>query len=218
MESKYEEIVKEIKRITRPFRHKVYWGTVNTVDQFKAALGYDFGQWVRTVMYEELFQWMEEIEPSKLDALEISSGNTWQRFPFKSFTETHYPEFNICEECLDRKFDLIIADQVFEHLLWPYRAGKNVYEMLNPGGYFIITTPFLIRVHEAPVDYTRWTETGLKYFLAECGFPLDKIRTGSWGNRNCVKVNLNKWVDRGWFRPMHKEADYPVSVWALAQK
>ena len=62
-------------------------------------------------------------------------------------------------------FDLIIAEQVFEHLKWPYRAAKNVYRMLRPGGSFLITTPFLVRCHEMPDDCTRWTDTELKNFL-----------------------------------------------------
>ena len=38
------------------------------------------------------------------------------------------------EQTLDRRFDLIIAEQVLEHVQWPYRAVKNIRAMLNPGG------------------------------------------------------------------------------------
>lgn len=182
------------------------------------AVGYDYGHWTRTVMYRECFALLRELGPERLDALEISAGDKFQALGFKSFTEANYPAFDICEGALDRQYDLIIADQVFEHLLWPYRAARNVHAMLKPGGYFLITTPFLIRRHPIPYDCTRWTETGLQYFLAEAGFPLDSTRTFAWGNRACVKANFRRWARRGWFGSLRNEADFPVTVWALAQK
>ena len=113
---------------------------------------------------------------------------------------------------------VVIADQVFEHLPWPYRAVQNVYQMVKPGGYFLISTPFLIRMHAVPIDCSRWTETGLKHFLAEGGFPLEQTVTGAWGNRACVKANFTRWARRGWFGSLRNEADFPVTVWALARK
>jgi len=181
-------------------------------------VGYDYRHWTRPVMYKRCTEMLDVIGVQDLDALEISAGQYWRTLNFKSFTEANYPEFDICSDVLDRQFDIIIADQVFEHLLWPWRAAKNVYSMLCPGGYFLITTPFLIKVHAIPNDCTRWTETGMKYFLAEAGFLLDEIKTDSWGNRSCVKANFSKWARKGWFGSLRNEPDFPVVVWALAKK
>lgn len=183
-----------------------------------AAVGYDYQHWSRAAMYPQAFALIEELGPQQLDVLEISAGERFRKIPFRSYTEANYPDYDVCERPLDQKFDLIIADQVFEHLLWPYRAGRNVYEMLRPGGYFFNATPFLVLVHEIPYDCTRWTETGMRYFLAECGFPLETTRTYSWGNRACVKANFTPWARRGWFGSLKNERRYPVTVWALAQK
>lgn len=182
------------------------------------AVHYDYGHWARTVLYQECFKLVRELKPSELDVLEISAGKIWQPLGFRSYTEANYPEFDICSMALPKQFDLVIADQVFEHLLWPYRAGRNVYEMTKPGGHFLVTTPFLIKVHEVPVDCSRWTELGMKHLLAECGFPIEKIRTGSWGNRACVKANFDGWARQGWFNSLENEPEFPVSVWALATK
>ncbi|PPS46163.1 methyltransferase type 12 [Chroococcidiopsis sp. TS-821] len=185
--------------------------------RFLKMIRYDYNLWVRIITNRECFKLLKELELSKLNALEIS-GNRYRQLGFQSYTQVNYPEFDICKERLPQTFNIIIAEQVFEHLLWPYRAGKNVYDMLEPGGYFLISTPFLVRIHNCPVDCSRWTETGLKYLLAECGFPLESIRTSSWGNRECVKANFKDWVLFGWYRPLHNEPNYPVQVWALAQK
>lgn len=192
--------------------------TLNFVKKMLRAVNYDYGHWTRTVMHKECDRMLAEIGIHDKDALEISAGGHWRTLPFKSFTEANYPEFDICKDKLDRQFDVIIADQVFEHLLWPYRAAHNVHAMLKPGGYFLVSTPFLIRVHAIPYDCSRWTELGMKHFLAECGFPIESIRTGSWGNRACVKANFKRWARRGWFRSLKNEADFPVTIWALAQK
>jgi hypothetical protein len=185
----------------------------------KELLGIDNVQWGRLVMNRETRKLIQGLDPDKLSTLEVS-GEYWGSLGiFKRYRSIYYPEFDLCDSVLPDKFDLVIAEQVFEHLLWPYRAGKNVYSMLNQGGHLLITTPFLIRVHDAPVDCTRWTETGIRYFLAECGFPLETIQTGSWGNRACVKANYKRWVNyKPLIHSLRNEHEFPYVVWALARK
>lgn len=181
--------------------------------------GFDTTDWIRVVMYQRCFAFVRTLGPENLDVLEISAGPQWKRaFSFRSYTETHFPDFDICSETLDQQFDLIIADQVFEHLPWPHRAGRNVFRMLRPGGVFIIATPFLVRLHEVPIDCSRWTERGLSYMLQECGFRPEDIRTDSWGNRACLRANLKKWPVFGWYRPLKNETNYPLMVWAFASR
>jgi SAM-dependent methyltransferase len=190
--------------------------------RLKSALGkvgFDTTDWLRVVMYRRCFEFIRGIRPETLSVLEISGGPQWRRmFKFGSHTSTQFPEFDICSEALDREFDLIIADQVFEHLPWPMRAGKNVYKMLRPGGYFIIATPFLVRVHDSPIDCSRWTKQGLSFLLQECGFREQDIKTDAWGNRKCLKANLFKWRRYGWYRSLVNESNFPIMVWAIAQK
>lgn len=182
------------------------------------AVGYDTTDWMRIVMYQRCFEFIRELGPSGLDVLEVSGGPQWVReFTFRSYTATGYPAFDICAQTLPQRFDLIIADQVFEHLKWPYRAARNVLAMLRPGGHFLVTVPFLVRVHRSPSDCTRWTEEGLGYFLEECGFAAAGITTGSWGNRDCVKANLTRWRKRGLFGSLANEPDFPLVVWAFAR-
>ncbi len=182
--------------------------------------GLEDQNWSRVVVRQAMREWITELEPQRLRVLEIS-GEFWRREPFGAYTSVRYPAYDLCAGPLDERFDLIIADQVFEHLLWPYRAGKNAYTMLEPGGHLLIATPFLVRIHNEPTDCTRWTETGLRHFLAECGFPFEQIRTGSWGNRAVVRANLKP---AGWIRyrrrlhSLYNEATFPYHVWAIARK
>lgn len=194
----------------------------NLISSIASKVGYDLTHMTRKVYWKDCRLRIEAMNPPSLDVLEISAGAVWRDIPFKSFKTLDYPEFDICRDLLDNsfdgKFDLIIADQVFEHLLWPYRAGRNVHRMLKPGGQFMVMTPFLIRVHEVPTDCSRWTETGIRYFLAECGFSLDAVETASWGNASAIKRSLVTWGRVGWRRSMPNDARFPISVWAVAQK
>jgi SAM-dependent methyltransferase len=175
-------------------------------------------QWLRIVMNRSTKELVEQLGPERLDALEIS-GTRWETLlPFRSFRIASLPEYDVCAGVLDAQFDLIIAEQVFEHLLYPGRAARNVFTMLRPGGYFLINTPFMIRIHGYPVDCTRWTELGLKHFLEEYGFPVDEMVSGSWGNRSCVVGNFESWPPYDKRRSLVNEPDFPLVVWVLARK
>ena len=175
----------------------------------------------RVVLNRELERIALSLPLGDMEALEIS-GSAWKERGFRSYRHVQYPEFDVCEEPLPDRFDFIVAEQVFEHLLWPYRAGRNVLEMLRPGGYFLLSTPFLQKVHGSPSDCSRWTETGMKHFLAECGFPFDSISTGSWGNKTAARANLRRRGHPIYSPIMHRNLEndplFTVQVWALARK
>ena len=174
--------------------------------------------WTRVVMNRTTSAWVRALDAARMDALEISGEDWKNKATYRSFRSVWYPAYDVCEKPLAETYDLIFAEQVFEHLLFPAKAAKNVFQMLRTGGYFLLTVPFLFRIHANPTDCTRWTPQGLSYFLEEAGFSRAKMRVGSWGNRACVKAAL---VGRNYCRRLHSlenEPDYPVVVWALAQK
>jgi hypothetical protein len=185
----------------------------------QSLLGARDEHWARVVMNRATQEYVKGLCVSNLDALELS-GNSWQNTGFRSYTSVAFPHYDVCTSPLGKEcFDIIIAEQVLEHVLWPCRAVRNVYEMLRADGVFLVTTPFLVRVHPAPVDCTRWTETGLAYLLAECGFGLDDVITGSWGNRACVRANFQSWAR--WVPSicsLANEPEFPVVVWGFAKK
>jgi SAM-dependent methyltransferase len=156
-----------------------------------------------------------------MNALEISGGR-WKTAGFRSYRSAYMPELDIDAAPLEEKFDIILAEQVWEHLKYPYRAGRHVFSMLEPGGYFYLSVPFLVRRHDDPIDCTRWTDIGLKYYLEEVGFPPENIISESWGNLGVAIGNLGQWTE---YDPSHNavhtlENDpyFPVQTWGLGRK
>lgn len=208
-----------LKSLDRALHLVPGWKRLRGARGFRGALGFEEVLWTRREADRAVRELVARLHPESLSALEIS-GEVWRSHGFAEYHSAQYPEFDLCRDVLPRQFDLVIAEHVFEHLLWPYRAGRNALEMVKPGGWFLMVTPFLYKVHHNPVDCTRWTETGIRYFLAECGFPLDGIVTGSWGNREVITATFRKEY-RLFNRHAHSlrnEPDYPIVVWALARR
>ena len=170
--------------------------------------------------------WLKELPLKGMSVAEIS-GQWGKYLNFGTYEQFRYPKYDICkgpfegEDGRPRKFDLIIADQVWEHLDRPYAATKNVRNMMKRGSYFYIATPFFIPFHASPQDNSRWSARGLRNLLVECGFDENAIRTSQWGNRAAALRNLEPvWP------PEHdtenddlsNDPDFPITAWALAQK
>jgi SAM-dependent methyltransferase len=172
--------------------------------------------WARVVLDREVKAHLDGLDRSSLRALEIS-GIYWANAGWRSHRTASYPEYDWCTGPLDDTFDIVIAEHVLEHVARPAAALRNTHAMLAPGGLLVVTTPFLIRIHEAPIDCTRWTPFGLEQLLNECGFPI--VETGSWGNRRCVKANLGRWARyKPWRHTLHNDPACPVVVWAFARR
>jgi SAM-dependent methyltransferase len=134
------------------------------LERLARHIGYDKTHLTRHVAYRAIDSFLDLRNCANLDALEISAGWKWRQREWRSFREMNWPDHDICSQRLGHSFDVIIADNVWEHLKYPRRAAFNVHAMLKPGGFFINITPFLIREHPVPLDCTRWTEVGMRYF------------------------------------------------------
>jgi len=57
--------------------------------------------------------------------------------------------------------DFILLTEVLEHADHPSRLLKEIERVLKPGGFLIVTMPFLFLEHKDPMDYRRFTPDGL---------------------------------------------------------
>lgn len=92
-----------------------------------------------------------------------------------------------CDLCQQLPFpenhaDTVVSFQVIEHLPEPEFFLSECRRVLRPGGYLIITVPFMWHVRDAPYDYFRYTRHGLEYLLKKNRFEIVEITesTGFW--------------------------------------
>ena len=180
----------------------------------------------RIVMQRSTRRWIAALKPGTLDAAEIS-GRIGRRFGFRSLSQFRYPRHDICKgpfrdpDGAILQFDIILANQVWEHLDRPYAATRHVRQMLRQGGWFWLAVPFHVPWHGDPVDCSRWSARGLKNLLIEAGFAAERITARQWGNRAAARRNL----EADW-PPVHdpetddltNDPNFPICAWALAGK
>ena len=70
----------------------------------------------------------------------------------------------------DESFDSILSFQVLEHIFEPQDFLSEAKRVLKPGGYMLITVPFMWDEHEKPYDYGRYTSFGLKHLFNKNSF------------------------------------------------
>ena len=69
-----------------------------------------------------------------------------------------------------RSFDGILCTEVLEHLAAPARTLAEAMRVLRPGGWLLLTTPFMYHAHQRPYDFFRYTVAGLEMLLSGAGF------------------------------------------------
>ena len=67
-------------------------------------------------------------------------------------------------------FDVVICNQVLEHVKEPQLVLNELFRVLKHGGVVCITTPQGWGVHQAPHDYFRFTSYALSYLMKNAGF------------------------------------------------
>ncbi|HET6764370.1 MAG TPA: hypothetical protein VFH27_11880, partial [Longimicrobiaceae bacterium] len=77
--------------------------------RLRSALGYEETLWTRKVADQEVRRLIAPLRPETLSALEIS-GQVWIGEGFGQYRYTDYPGFDVCEDVLPERFDLVIAE------------------------------------------------------------------------------------------------------------
>jgi SAM-dependent methyltransferase/uncharacterized protein YbaR (Trm112 family) len=71
-----------------------------------------------------------------------------------------------------QSLDLILSSSVLEHVYDPERAVREMFRTAKPGGYVYAEIPFMRAFHMIPVDYQRYTISGIEELFKRHGFKL----------------------------------------------
>lgn len=181
----------------------------------------------RVVMNRTSVKWLTTLDLANMNVAEIS-GHWGQRLKDAgSYRRFRYPRYDICKgpfkdsQKQPLTYDLILANQIWEHLDRPFLATCHVHDMLSEGGYFWLAVPFYIPFHAAPVDCSRWSARGLSNLLVEAGFKPENIRAAQWGNRAAALRNMEAdWPPeyRSGEDDLENDENFPICAWAMARK
>lgn len=112
-------------------------------------------------------------EYTVLDVENVLPKNDARKIKFiESFAESLPLESN--------SLDIVLSNQVLEHVISAEKAVSESFRVLKPGGFFIGSVPHISPIHLEPYDFRRFTELGLKKVLEDAGFTDIRI-TGNGG-------------------------------------
>ena len=99
------------------------------------------------------------------------------------------------------RFDLIVCNQVFEHVPQPFLAAKALYALLRPGGLVFWTAPFMERQH-LQWDFFRYTASGARELMTSAGLEVvTQVKFGDTylGSAYVMGFGIDD-VDEDWLR------------------
>lgn len=74
------------------------------------------------------------------------------------------------------RFQGVLCTQVLEHVFQPDEFLREIHRVMAPGGYLLLTVPFVWDEHEQPWDYARYSSFGLRHLLQAHGFKIMEER------------------------------------------
>lgn len=165
----------------------------------------------------------EQVNGLDKDALLLDVGaghgdfaQTYEGRKSLSLDVVPYPEVDLaCDlaECIpfrEGSFDMLILMNVLEHVYNFHGLLNSLFYLLKPGGSLVIAVPFMIKVHQAPFDFQRYTHYSLEQMAHQHGFeiallegyydPIFFIGEGTRNFRFWVLPKLSRparWLGRG---------------------
>ena len=101
----------------------------------------------------------------------------------------------------DASIDHALLLDVLEHIPQPDRCLAELNRVLKPGGSLTIQVPFLYPVHDAPLDFHRWTRHGLENAADRSGFDVSTalaighpLETAALGSNIAMSQTVINWI------------------------
>ena len=116
----------------------------------------------------------------------------------------------------DDSFDLILANNVIEHLRDATAGLAEMRRVLRVNGTILYTIPFLYPIHEAPHDYARYTRFGLARLFAPFASAEIHARGGWFSTVAQLVFLLTRGADRIRLGGLLRAGLYPF-LWLFVQ-
>jgi len=147
--------------------------------------GPDIGTPWRQANWRFLTNWLEDQNPNNL-VLDVGAG----RGDFTEALEDRnsialdvypYPEVDIvCDLTKKNPFqpasiDVVLMLNVLEHIYDTHAMFESLSILLKPNGKLILAIPFMVKMHQTPLDFVRYTHFSLQQFGEEYGLEIEQL-------------------------------------------
>jgi len=75
----------------------------------------------------------------------------------------------------DETYDLVLCNQVMEHIPDPPAVLREIARVLKPGGQAWLSAPLFYEEHEMPYDFYRYTRFGWQQMAMDAGFTVESL-------------------------------------------
>jgi len=204
---------------------------------------------LRHFLYESIYGVLSKYpwQDRKYDVLDFGSEwfgdpdggwQTYMRWMFKDLLGKNlnhilgtYPQYDAenLNAVPSNSLDIVVADQVLEHVQRPWLAAETFLRVLKPGGLAIVATPGLYPVHPSPMDCWRIMPHGYKVL-----FPDEMWQTllfDTWGsaarvgweytnNKDLVLGGRTYTPEEAMKQPFYADHDprCPIQLWWIGRK
>ena len=98
----------------------------------------------------------------------------------------------------DASIGVVLNMESLEHIAYPQRSIDELYRVLKPDGFLILTTVMHFKIHRVPKDYWWFTPDGLELLLKRFKIVDCTLEGGSRGRRGFGCSPRRFWERRGW--------------------
>jgi SAM-dependent methyltransferase len=111
-------------------------------------------------------------------------GIDFNNYSLKKDAPSEAPDFYFSKKYLEdfllpfekESFDHVVSFQVLEHHRKPEIMISEMERVLRPGGYILLSFPFIYALHEQPHDYQRFTEYKIRELFKENNCEVAQIK------------------------------------------
>lgn len=106
------------------------------------------------------------------ESLDVSQ-NKYNNVDYLCALDSPFKEYSLA---VTKKYSLVLATEVLEHVSDWYAAFANIASVMQPGGYALLTAPFFYPLHEEPYDFCRPTVHQFEKVSRAAGLEVHSIK------------------------------------------
>jgi SAM-dependent methyltransferase len=116
--------------------------------------------------------------------LEVGAGSNRLHPALITLNLVPAPGVDICADAEslpfpDGVFDVVVSQEVLEHVRDPFRAMREMQRVLKPRGLIYCQLPFVIGYHPGPTDFWRFTREGIRELVDQAGLRCYDIKVAA---------------------------------------